>query len=211
MNRYVREYTMKKSERPLIDKSGLLELKLNGCGALFVEGDAALGKSEAVRALIARHPEAAVYQVDLKFVTNELDSRAIHEEILSAESRPERPVWFVFENMDRNTPECVISNIAMLAEDGEEDIKVIVISRDEPPSSLMKLLWYEQMDVITAEDFILDLEEISSLIEQNDSRLQAGELLAATGGWPGLVNLMIRLAASLPWIDSELCAAFPGV
>lgn len=70
---------------------------------------------------------------------------------------------------------------------------VFLIGREEIPDGLLRLFWNREMGLVTQNSLLLNLEEIRQMIGQYGSRIAPEQLLEYTGGWSGVVDVILRL------------------
>lgn len=181
-----------------IDKTEVLEKRLEHYPSIFIEAAAASGKTTAVEMLVEKHLEINVNQYDMSHLQtgHELPS-AIEE--LQIQNKNKR-TWIVFENIPSKLDETIESAMAELVRKMPKNWKVIFISREQPSIILLDLFWKGLLDIVPQKELLFTLKEVQKFAAQFNSPLQAKSLHKSTGGWAGCVDTMLRMS-KMPFYD----------
>lgn len=71
--------------------------------------------------------------------------------------------------------------------------RIILIGRNEIPDALLGTFWNREMGLVTQNSMLFDQDEVECLIKQYGSRTSPEQLLRYTGGWAGIVDVILRL------------------
>lgn len=184
-----------------IDKTDVIDKGIAVFPSLFIEGAAACGKTTAVNMFLEAHPEMPS---DVFYMDQETDIEAFSQRIgqLMADGAEER--FFVFENMNGSlTPEVykAMADLVRVLADApsktSKSSKVLFVSREKPPATLLSLLWQGQMGMVYPQNLMFTQAETDQLVRRHGLRIPLGELHQATGGWPGCVMVLLHMAKQL--------------
>lgn len=177
-----------------IDKTGVLEEGLQRFPSIYLEGCAATGKSVAVKMLFAKHPEASreIYHLDL-----ELKDQAAFLVKLQEEKRRMRTEkrWIALEDIPTQLDVEICTECMELVRSIKNESRVLFVSREKPQIGFLNLLWSGNMELITMERMMFSAEEVRMYVENAKSKWNAKQLYEKTGGWPGVVYMLVRLKA----------------
>lgn len=180
-------------EQNYIDKTGALEKGIVVFPSLYIQGAAACGKSTAVKMMLGRRPQQKVKQfyveVELRQAETFLEKLSLIREEMKRESW-----WLVLEECPASLPKDVESLIYEMIREISNDSKVILVGREQLPETFLTLLWNGKMERIPQEKFVFTRQEVRRLVEDRRSSLNSVDLYEVTGGWPGCVMLMLRMA-----------------
>ncbi|MGN0334373.1 MAG: hypothetical protein ACI4DV_01745, partial [Lachnospiraceae bacterium] len=186
----------------LINKVHILTQGILGFPSLFLEGAAACGKSAAIAMLLSEHPEVT----GIILCPADMDPECFGLKLEEVQSRMrEEPVWLILEDLPGRLPAKMTQSIRRLIETLPESGRVILVSREKPETAFLELLWKRKMTLISQASLLFSKEETCQYAEQMESPLNTGELYEQTGGWPGCVDLMVRM--SLDPVHAERSAA----
>ena len=183
-----------------VDKTEVLEKRLNQYPSIYIEAAAASGKTTAVQMLVEKHPEISVYTYDM----NELQmSGKFMDEVKELQTHmPDTDNLFVFENIPADLDESTQKVMADLVRKMPNNSKVIFISREQPSIILLDLLWKGKMDIVPQKELLFTLKDIQKLAGQFNTPLAAKALQKVTGGWAGCVDIMLRMS-QMPFSDKN--------
>ncbi len=209
-----------------MDKTECLEKGIVVFPSIYIEGSAACGKTTAVKMLLARHPEVKFHVFDLnremldckRSCSTEFEQRDCQvitdkkqqnltselEQILVQMSA--QKTWVIFENINHTISESVCTLIINFIRRLPENGRAILIGRT-CPEEFLDLVWKREMELIEPEKLLFTRSEIREFIAKSDAFLDSDQLYEVTGGWPGCVDMMIRLSDSTSDIE-ELRESF---
>ena len=176
-----------------IDKTGILEKKLAVYPSVYMEGAAASGKTTAVKIFLVKHPEIRFFVID---ADRDRYPAAVWEsklKELGSLMREER-ICVVFENLSGNISSEVMKLIAEFLRYLPDGCHGILVGRERPAEELLDLLWKRKLELISPETLRFTREDIRKLVECAGSTLNPEEIFEETGGWPGCVEVMLRLS-----------------
>lgn len=177
-----------------IDKTESLEKGIAVFPSIYIEASAACGKTTAVHMLLERHPEAAAewLQMDKELVYPERFAVKLTElgERMKSES-----LWVIFESMPGKVLPDAAKQLVDFVMQLPDRCRVIFVSRERPQEELLELLWKRKLELIPGEALLFTPEEVGRLAEERQIRLNPEEISRLTGGWPGCVDMLLRLAA----------------
>lgn len=178
-----------------IDKTRNLEKGIEVFPSIYIEGAAASGKTTAVKMLLAKHPEVTPF---FFFMDEESRNPSIFLEKLNelCNHIEESNSWVIFENMQKECPKEILTEIVRFISHLPSCCRVIFIGRERPNKELLNLLWKRKMEILPQRVLLLSKEEVMVLAEYFDSVLSPDEVFEQTGGWAGCVDVMFRLAAN---------------
>ena len=186
-----------------IDKTKYLEEGISRFPSIYIEGNAACGKTTAVEMFLQNHPEVETQIFDLKYEQKDYD--AFIEKIEDLQKRAaSESLWIVLENIPEKVRADVAAAMAELAEVINKESCVIFISREKPQMEFLELLWKQKMTLVNMEKLLLTEEEIRILTERMGVPFDAKQVLEKTGGWAGCVSLLIQLSKGGQGIDELL-------
>lgn len=168
-----------------IDKTEVLEKEIERFPSVYIEGAAGCGKTTVMRMMLAKHPEVE-YRV---FWLDEDDFIVDEDEV----DHGERVQWIILEHVPEDLQPEIAGRIqSLIRRSGGED-RIFLIGREEIPDGLLRLFWNREMGLVTQNSLLLNLEEIRQMIGQYGSRIAPEQLLEYTGGWSGVVDVILRL------------------
>ena len=186
-------------EQFYIDKTAELQRGIKGFPFIYMEGVAACGKSTAVKMLIEKYPDAQEVWIDME-KENFLEQDAVR--ILE---RIHHGVKFVvFENMNRELSVEERKQMVLFLEKAWKDVYVIFISREQPDECLLPFLWQRKMEIIPQEALFFSKLEVQRMITEAGCSLRVSEVFKYTGGWPGCVDVILRLLKRFEKYNGEV-------
>lgn len=174
-----------------VDKTKTLEEGIRRFPSIYIEGNAAAGKTTAVEMLQKKHLKTATITFDL---TKESGNFSVFCEKMNQVKKNSEEMWIILE---QGTEKMSNPNAAFLAdyiENMEENHRVILVSREKPHSLLLDLLWKGKMGLVPMKKLLFSLEEVRMLVKHGNHSLNPEALYEKTGGWPGCVSALIHLA-----------------
>ena len=214
-----------------IDKTLAAEEALRQFPVLYLEGAAACGKTTLIRMLCEKHPEvkSVRFRMDEELRYPEWlcrTLRTLSEELVTGGDAKR---CLIFENLPAELPAEAASELMRLIRRLPETCRVIVTGRRRPDPMLIKLLWEGKMEILPQQALSFTREEVRLLAQSclQDKRTDPDPdlLYEMTGGWPGCVSVMLRLAVrrDLSWeelrrsyevssyITKEICGSLTDV
>ena len=176
-----------------IDKTECLEKGIIVFPSIYIEGAAASGKTTAVKMLLSKHPEVTYHVFDLEQEL-EQESQNLKEQLEQISvSMSKQKTWVIFENIGSDVPENICSLIKTFIRRMLPEGRAILIGR-ECPEAFLDLLWKREMEIIGPENLFFTRSEIREYIDKSEAVINAEQLFEITGGWPGCVDLMVRMS-----------------
>ena len=176
-----------------IDKTKHLEEGISRFPSIYIEGNAACGKTTAVEMLLRKYPEIKAYTFDLKYELKNSD--AFLEKIWRLKGNiKNETLWVVIENISGKIEERLAVELSALVYEICNDSCVIFISREKPQKEFLDLLWKQKMTLLTMEKLLFTEEEIRTLVKHEGVEFKVETLYEKTGGWPGCVRLLLSMA-----------------
>lgn len=186
-----------------IDKTKHLEEGISRFPSIYIEGNAACGKTTAVEMLLQKHPEMEAHVFDMKY--DEKDCEVLLGKIEDLRKRiANENLWIVIENISEKINEDIAKLLVELVMAIRNDSCVFFVSREKPQKEFLDLLWKQKMTLLTMEKLLFTEEEIRTLTEQRGMTLDAKQILEKTGGWSGCVSLLLHLSEKGHGIDELL-------
>ena len=176
-----------------IDKTKCLEEGISRFPSIYIEGNAAVGKSVAVRMLLKNHAEISsiVLQVEKELKEPE----KFQEDLLEIRQQmKKKEFWLVLENIPKVLQSPLTEILKEIIGEIREQGRVIFVSRNKPQPEFLELLWNGEMSLISMENLLFTREEVRTYIKENNSSLDAEEIYEKTGGWPGCVAVLLQLS-----------------
>lgn len=176
-----------------IDKTEQLEEGIRRFPSIYIEGNAACGKSVAVTMLLDKHPQ--VLSVILDFTAELREAEQVIQKLQALKTRMEQEeLWLIVEN----TPESIPAEAAELFKEiirtMQKNSRVIFVSRSKPQLQFLDLLWKNEMGLIPMETLMFSQEEIRSYLRQKNITINGKKIYEKTGGWPGCIAVLTHLA-----------------
>ena len=202
-----KQYEPLAADRHYIDKTEALEKGIAVFPSIYIEGAAASGKTTAVKLFLRKHPQAQseVFWMDEEAVDPAQFAqklrRILHGEMHSTESEIKERDLVVFENLSSTIPAEMIHEIVYYLRHMSSDDRALLIGRDRPAEEFLELIWKREMQIIPSDAWLFSKEEVMELTEASGSRLNPDILYKVTGGWPGCVDLMLRMSLENPVQD----------
>lgn len=177
-----------------IDKTKRLEEGIRRFPSIYIEGNAALGKTVAVNMLLEKHPEIRSVTLWLDRELGEPDKLIEQLYILKQRIKKEQ-LWIVLENVPEVLSQEIAGLLAEMVQGISGESRLLFVSREKPQMEFLELLWKGKMTLIPWEELLLKLEDVRRLGEYRHSRLDVQVVYEKTGGWAGCVDLLFRLPA----------------
>lgn len=179
-----------------IDKTKSLEEGISRFPSIYIEGNAAVGKTVAVHMLLKKHSETVSCICD---IAKELKNpEKLMEKLSAMKSRMEQePIWLVLENVPEDPGIELMTFLVEMIMEMSGESRVIFVSREKPQPELLELLWKRKMELIPMEQLLLSMEEVRELAAYRETTLREKIVYEKTGGWAGCVDFMLRLADNL--------------
>lgn len=176
-----------------IDKTKSLEEGISRFPSIYIEGNAASGKTTAVKMLLDKHPEVIACILELDLESKEPEK--LLEKLFVIRKRMEKEtLWAVIENMSGNLGSELAAILSEMVRGIRNDSRMIFVSREKPQIEFLDLLWKGRMELIPMEKLLLSLEEVRTFAQCRGSALSAEKVYEKTGGWSGCVDLLLRLS-----------------
>ena len=176
-----------------IDKTKSLEEGINRFPSIYIEGNAAVGKTVAVNMLLQKHPEVEAVVCELDRELRELEK--LLEKLTALKIRmKQETIWLVLENVPKNLGTLLTGFFVEMIQELSSENRVIFVSREKPQTELLELLWKRKLELIPMEQLLLSQEEVRNLADDRKTTLRGTDVYEKTGGWAGCVDLMFRLA-----------------
>lgn len=175
-----------------IDKTAYLEEGIGRFPSIYIEGNAAVGKSAAVRMLLEKHTEilSLIFDVEKELKKPE----KFQEKLIRAKQKMrEEEFWLVLENMPKTLESSQVENFKEMIREICGEGRLIFVSRHKPQEELLELLWKNEMMLVPMEKLLLSREEVRSFIRQNESSWNADEIYEKLGGWAGCIAMLLKL------------------
>ena len=175
-----------------VDKTRTMEEGLERFPSIYIEGCAATGKTTAVNRMLSKHPEVCgkVYQMNREMKDEDAFVLKLQEERKQMKTSVR---WVVFDHMPASLGMKISTELIEMVQSIENKSRVIFISREKPQLEFLNLLWSGYMELITLDRLMFSAEEVRTYVEAAKSRWNAKELFEKTGGWPGVVHMLVRL------------------
>lgn len=173
-----------------IDKTKSLEEGIDRFPFVYMEGNAAVGKSAAVKVLLEKYPQvhSTVWNLSDPSVNITKEISKVCEQI------GEQKTWIILENMPEQLDSEAVREIEKLSYMLKDEDCVIFISRYKPQKELLKLLWKGQMGMVPMEKLLFSQEDVRNFFKEEKVSLNAKEVYEKTGGWAGCVAVLARLS-----------------
>ena len=207
MNRMHDQYRKLESSYNYIDKTESLEKEIERFPSVYIEGAAGCGKTTMMRMLLEKHPEVDYdvlwmdeaddengekYKRYEQYVDKYVDKCANYVD-KCVDNHVDNSKWLILENIPKELPsrmaEMLKRNIRRLR--GQD--RIILIGRDEMPAALLGAFWNREMGLVTQNSMLFNRDEIECLAKQYESGTSPEQLLQYTGGWAGIVDVILRL------------------
>ena len=186
---------MQYRENQYIDKTESLEKGISRFPSVYIEGNAATGKTTAVTMLLEKHPEMSSYILDFKYELKNVGE--LLEKLIKIQNQLDKEnLLIVVENIPKNIDAKIAECLAEAVNKILNKSCFIFVSREKPQKEFLELLWKNKMEVIPMEKLFFSLEEVRTFMKEKQSLLDAEVLYEKTGGWPGVINVLLHLAES---------------
>ena len=185
---------MQNKECPfVIDKTKNLEEGIRRFPAIYIEGNAATGKTTAVELLLQKNPKvsSSIYRMEWELREPQMFLEKLQEE---RKRMNEGAHWLVLDHIPREADKNVCERLAEMVQQISNQSRVIFVSREKPQIEFLRLLWGGYMELITMEQLLFSQEEIRLYVEETQTDWTAQELYERTGGWAGGISMLVRLA-----------------
>lgn len=175
-----------------IDKTESLVEGISRFPSIYIEGNAAIGKSVAVGMLLEKYPQMNSHILELDLELS--DSKQLLKKLADWKQHMKREkVWLVIEKIPPKVDLQIAAFLKEMVSSMGENSRMIFVSREKPHSEFLELLWKRQMVLISGEELLLSLEEVRDLAKNYKTVLQPEIVYEKTGGWAGCVDLMFRM------------------
>lgn len=181
------------TEMKYIDKTKNLEEGIGRFPSVYIEGNAAVGKSVAVKMLLEKHPKVQKSLFDLNLELKDQENFCKQLKQLVCRMKTEER-WVVFENMPQILGQEVIRCLQDMLHQMKAGSRIIFVSRHKPQLELLQFLWKNEMGLIPMKTFLFSQEELRSFLKQQTVSLDARKVHKKTGGWPGCAAVLAHLA-----------------
>ena len=199
MSRMHNQYRELESSYNYIDKTECLEKEIERFPSVYIEGAAGCGKTTMMRMLLEKHPE-----VDYTVLWMDEDEK-YEEYERYVDKYVDNSRWLILENVPEELP---LHTVGMIKRSirrlGGQD-RIILIGRNEIPDALLGTFWNREMGLVTQNSMLFDQDEVECLIKQYGSRTSPEQLLRYTGGWAGIVDVILRLESKYGAWNPESC------
>ena len=152
-----------------------------------------------MRMLLEKHPE-----VDYTVLWMDEDEK-YEEYERYVDKYVDNSRWLILENVPEELP---LHTVGMIKRSirrlGGQD-RIILIGRNEIPDALLGTFWNREMGLVTQNSMLFDQDEVECLIKQYGSRTSPEQLLRYTGGWAGIVDVILRLESKYGAWNPESC------
>lgn len=176
-----------------IDKTESLEKGIRRFPSIYIEGNAASGKSTAVTMFLKAHSEMPScifdFKDELKDCKKLLGKLSVIKERLQNEN-----IWVVIENIPEHIDADIAEALSEAVNKISNDSCFIFVSREKPQKEFLELLWKNKMEIIPMEKLLFTEEEVRIISQQMGAGLDAVSVHAKTGGWPGCVRMLLYLS-----------------
>lgn len=219
MNRMHDQYRKLESSYNHIDKTESLQKEIERFPSVYIEGAAGCGKTTMMRMLLEKHPEVDYdvlwmdeaddengekYKRYEQYVDKYVDKCANYVD-KCVDNHVDNSKWLILENIPKELPsrtaEMIKRNIRRLR--GQD--RIILIGRDEIPAALLGAFWNREMGLVTQNSMLFNRDEIECLAKQYESGTSPEQLLQYTGGWAGIVDVILRLEGKYGAWSPESC------
>lgn len=176
-----------------IDKTGQLEKGIDRFPSVYIEGNAATGKTVVIRMFLEKHSEVPHCILDLSV---ELKQREAFLRKLKDFSKrmAEEELWLVLENMPETLQAEEFACVKEMLHTMKKENKLFFVSRSKPQLEFLKLLWGNEMCLLPMKNLLFSQEEIRSLFRNRKISANVREVHEKTGGWPGCVAVLAQLS-----------------
>lgn len=180
-----------------IDKTGYLEEGIRRFPSIYIEGNAASGKTTLVEMFLKKHPEISFLKLDMQ--KEELDLAKFIEKGKSISCQiQEKKKWLILENVPAKMNPAMAKIFIEMVENIPEEVHVLFLSRSKPDEQLLDLVWKGKMGILPMERLMFSRKEVQQLVKSRQISLSVEEIYQKTGGWPGCVMVLLHLAEIMP-------------
>ena len=184
-----------------IDKTGCLQKEIERFPSVYIEGSAGCGKTTMMRLLLKKHPEVDytvlwMDEADEKSYTHYVDkyvdkcSKCVDKYV---DKQVDNSKWLIWDNVPGNLSAHTAGIIRQCIRGLRGQDRVILIGRDEIPSELLDIFWNREMGLVTQNSMLLSQNEIECLANHYGSSVSSEQLWHYSGGWAGIVDVILRL------------------
>ena len=207
MKRMHDQYRKLESGHNYIDKTESLEKEIERFPSVYIEGAAGCGKTTMMRMVLEKHPEVdyAVFWMDEaedengekykkyeQYVDKYVDKCANYVD-KCVDNHVDNSKWLILENVPEELPSRTAGMIKRNIRRLRGQDRIILIGRDEIPAALLGAFWNREMGLVTQNSMLFNRDEIECLAKQYESGTSPEQLLQYTGGWAGIVDVILRL------------------
>ena len=207
MNRMHDQYRQLESSYNYIDKTESLEKEIERFPSVYIEGAAGCGKTTMMRMLLEKHPEVDYdvlwmdeaddengekYKRYEQYVDKYVDKCANYVD-KCVDNHVDNSKWLILENIPKELPSCMAEMLKRNIRRLRGQDRIILIGRDEMPAALLGAFWNREMGLVTQNSMLFNRDEIECLAKQYESGTSPEQLLQYTGGWAGIVDVILRL------------------
>ena len=182
-----------------IDKTEYVEKEIAQFPSLYIEGAAACGKSVAVQMLLEQNTNVNGIVFQMADEAKNLQQWLTKIRQIKAswhQDAGEKSIWVILEDISAIRDMEVLETIADFILHMPEHYKVILTGRERPADVFLRLMWKRKMELLPQRGLVFSKDEVRMLAEQRGSALHPDEVYAASGGWPGCVDMILRLSAN---------------
>lgn len=176
-----------------IDKTGQLEEGISRFPSVYIEGNAAVGKSVAVRMFLEKHSEMPHCLFDFLVELRMPEELLKKLSVLKARMEQEK-LWLVLENMPEILDAEVVACLKEMLHTMKSENRLFFVSRSKPQIEFLQLLWANEMCLLPMRKLLFSQEEIRSFFRRRNISLNAKQVYEKTGGWPGCVAVLAQLS-----------------
>lgn len=202
MSRIHNQYRELESSYNYIDKTECLEKEIESFPSVYIEGAAGCGKTTMMRMFLEKHPEV---DYTVLWMDEDEKDKEYEEYERYVDKYVDNSRWLILENVPEELP---LHTVGMIKRSirrlGGQD-RIILIGRNEIPDALLGTFWNREMGLVTQNSMLFDQDEVECLIKQYGSRTSPEQLLRYTGGWAGIVDVILRLESKYGAWNPESC------
>lgn len=202
MSRIHNQYRELENSYNYIDKTECLEKEIERFPSVYIEGAAGCGKTTMMRMFLEKHPEV---DYTVLWMDEDEKDKEYEEYERYVDKYVDNSRWLILENVPEELP---LHTVGMIKRSirrlGGQD-RIILIGRNEIPDALLGTFWNREMGLVTQNSMLFDQDEVECLIKQYGSRTSPEQLLRYTGGWAGIVDVILRLESKYGAWNPESC------
>ena len=212
-NRMRNQYRELENGYNYIDKTESLEKEIERFPSVYIEGAAGCGKTTMMRMLLEKYPEVD-YEV---FWMDEADAEECAQNVdkyvdkcvkyvdKCVDNHVDKSKWLILENVPADLPPCIAGSIKRGIRRLRKKNRMILIGREELPTELLGVFWNREMGLVTQNRMLLNQDEIAVLAKQYKSQTSTERLWQYTGGWAGIVDVILRLESKYGAWNPDCC------